>query len=54
MKNITTFCTGLQNSLPASSFFLFHDIKSKSLEEPDPKEKEEPEGAPFNDNHDIA
>ena len=53
-KHFKTFCTGLQNSLPASSFFLFHDIKSKCLEEPDPEEKEEPEGVPFNDNYDIA
>ena len=35
-------------------FFLFHDIKSKCLEEPDPKEKEEPEGVPFSDNYGIA
>ena len=35
-------------------FFIFHDIKSKCLEEADPEEKEEPEGVPFNGNYDIA
>ena len=38
----------LQNCLPASSFFLFHDIKSNCVEESDPEETNEaPESVPF-------
>ena len=45
----------LQNCLPASSFFLFHDIKSNCVEESDPEETNEaPESVPFTDSYDIA
>ena len=45
----------LQNCLPASSFFLFHDIKSNCVEESDSEEtKEAPESVPFTDSYDIA
>ena len=45
----------LQNCLPASSFFLFHDIKSNCVEESDPEETNEaPESLPFTDSYDIA
>lgn len=45
----------LQNCLPASSFFLFHDIKSNCVEESDPEETNEaPESVPFTESYDIA
>lgn len=45
----------LQNCLPASSFFLFHDIKSNCVEESDPEETNEaPKSVPFTDSYDIA
>ena len=54
-ESFKTLCESLQNCLPASSFFLFHDIKSKCLEEPDPEQtEEESEGVPFTDSYDIA
>lgn len=55
MKNISRpFAQIFKTVSLLVNFFLFHDIKSKCLEEPDPEEKEEPEGVPFNDNYDIA
>lgn len=54
-ESFKTFSESLQNCLPASSFFLFHDIKSNCLEASDPEEQEEePEGVPFTDSYDIA
>jgi len=54
-ESFKAFCENLQNCLPASSFFLFHDIKSSCLEESDPEQTEqESEGVPFTDSYDIA
>ena len=54
-ESFKTFCENFQNCLPASSFFLFHDIKSSCLEESDPEQtEEESEGVPFTDSYDIA
>ena len=54
-ESFKTFCENLQNCLPASSFLLFHDVKSSCLEESDPEQtEEESEGVPFTDSYDIA
>lgn len=45
----------LQNYLPVSSFFLFHDIKSNCVVESDSEETNQaPESVPFTDSYDIA
>ena len=55
-ESFKNLCGTLQNCLPASSFFLFHDIKSNcasSLSD-SIEETEHREGVPFTDNFDIA
>ena len=55
-ESFKNLCGTLQNCLPASSFFLFHDIKSNcasSLSDSN-EETEHQEGVSFTDNFDIA
>ena len=60
IKIILTNCDNLQNCLPSSSFFLFHDLKSKcaSTDEQSTSALNEWEGdqedTPFTDNYYIA
>ena len=55
-ESFKNLCGTLQNCLPASSFFLFHDIKSNcaSSSLDSNEETEHQEGVPFTDNFDIA
>ena len=55
-ESFKNLCGTLQNYLPASSFFLFHDIKSNcaSSSSDSNEETEHQEGVPFTDNFDIA
>ena len=51
-------CENLQNCLPSSSFFLFHDIKStcggNSFQSASNNRQIDPQEVPFTDNYDIA
>ena len=49
-------CENLQNCLPSSSFFLFHDIKSKCsvIQSASNNGQIDPQEVPFTDNYDIA
>ena len=50
-----TLSENLQNCLPSSSFFLFHDIKSNCSEAPTPQGTEEQQqSVAFTDSYDIA
>ena len=58
-ENFKKLCENLQNCLPSSSFFLFHDLKSKcaGTDEQSASASNEGEGeqdTPFTDNYDIA
>ena len=58
-EGFKNLCDNLQNSLPSSSFFLFHDIKSKCAgADKSTSATDEGEGTqedtPFTDNYDIA
>ena len=59
-ENFKKLCDNLQNCLPSSSFFLFHDLKSKCAgsDEQSTSASEKGEGdqedTPFTDNYDIA
>lgn len=53
-QNLKTFCENLQNCLPSSSFFLFHDIQSNCTKPASFEEEEEPESVPFTDSYDIG
>ena len=53
-ESFETFCEN-QDCFPASSFFLFHDIKSSCLQESDPEQtEEETESIAFTDSYDRA
>ena len=58
-ENFKKLCENLQNCLPSSSFFLFHDLKSKCAGTDEQPASASNEGAgeqdtPFTDNYDIA
>ena len=55
-EGFKTLSENLQNCLPSSSFFLFHDLKSNCSEEPTLQETEEQveETVAFTDSYDIA
>ena len=56
-ENFKKLCDNLQNCLPSSSFFLFHDLKSDSDEQSNTaseKGEGDQEDTPFTDNYDIA
>lgn len=55
-ESFNKLCSNLQNCLPSSSFFLFHDIKSNCAENSPSllNEQEDQMDMPFSDDYDIA
>ena len=59
-NNFNKLCDNLHNCLPSSSFFLFHDLKSKCTDTDEMstsasnEEEGDQEDTPFTDNYDNA